>query len=117
MLGTIRSKMKYTEGQVSIEQVFPILSGEWDRKQPELKLWAVCLSQAIAGSVGLIRCNDLKYWYRDDRYWLFRDKRNCPGSCQWICDVLEIDRKELLTFVWKNRHVLRKSPYRLRSLN
>jgi hypothetical protein len=109
--------MKYTEGQVSIEQMFPILSGEWDRKQPELKLWAVCLSQAIAGAVGLIRCNDLKYWYRDDRYWLFRDKRNCPGSCQWICDVLEIDRKELLTFVWKNRHVLRKSPYRLRSLN
>jgi hypothetical protein len=39
------------------------------------------------------------------------------GSCQWICELLEIDRKELITFVWKNRHVLRKSPYRLRSLN
>jgi hypothetical protein len=109
--------VKYTEGQVSIEQMFPIFSGEWERKQPELKLWAVCLAQAIAGAVGLIRCNDLSRWYREDRYWLFRDRRTVVGSCHWICEVLEIDRKELLTFVWKNRHVLRRSPYRLRSVN
>ena len=100
-----------------MEQVFPIVSGDWDRKQPELKLWAVCLAQAIAGAIGLIRCNDVRRWRKDDRYWLIRDKRSVVGSCQWICEALEIDRKELVTFVWKHRHELRRSPYRLRSIN
>jgi hypothetical protein len=109
--------MRYSEGRITLQQVFPIVSGDWDRRQPELKLWAVCLSQAIASAVGLIRCNDMRAWGDEDRYWLFRDQRRVVGSCQWVCEVLEIDRKELLTFVWKNRHVLRKSPYRLRSLN
>jgi hypothetical protein len=39
------------------------------------------------------------------------------GSCNWVCDVLGLDRKELVSFVWKNRHELRKDPLRLRSVN
>lgn len=109
--------MRYEEGRIALKQPFPIELGDDILRQPELKLWAVCLSQGIASAVGLIRCNDLRLWRSDDRYWLFRDKRRVPGSCQWICDALQIDRDRLITFVWKNRHVLRKNPYRLRSLN
>jgi hypothetical protein len=109
--------MRYTEGFITLEQVFPIVSGDWDRRQPELKMWAVCLAQGISGALGLVRCNDVKRWRKDDRHWLISDKRCAPGTCQWICDALEIDRKELVTFIWRNRHVLRKSPYRLRSIN
>lgn len=109
--------MKYEEGRISLRQPFPIELGDDLRRQPELKMWAVCLAQAIAGAIGLIRSNDLKRWREDDRYWLFRDKRTGVGSCQWVCDMLKIDRKRLITFVWKNRHVLRKNPYRLRSIN
>ena len=109
--------MKYEEGRITVSQLFPIAFEEWDCRQPELKLWAVCLSQGIAGAVGIVRCNDLRAWRKEDRFWLFRDRRRAVGSCAWICEYLEIDRRELITFVWKNRHVLRRSPYRLRSIN
>lgn len=108
--------MQYTEGQVTLKQPFPIEVGEWLIRQPEAKMWAVCLSHAIAGAVGLIRTNDLNRYRAHDRYWLFRDKRHTVGSCSWICELLGISRQRLISYVWKNRHVLKNNPYRLRSV-
>jgi hypothetical protein len=109
--------LKYEEGIVYLRQVLPIELGEREIRQPELRMWAVCLSQAIAGAVGLIRCDELKSYRSLDRYWLIRDKRQVVGSCNWICEMLGVSRAELVSFVWKNRHVLRRNPYRLRGIS
>jgi hypothetical protein len=101
------------EGQIELKVLFPIEVGEWLLRQPECKLWAVCLTQAVASCVGL-RANDFRRHRHLDRYWLFRDQRNCVGSCNWICDLLELDRKRLISFVYRNRHVLAGHPYRMR---
>lgn len=95
---------------------FPVEVGEWLIRQPEAKLWAVCLAHAIAGAVGLVRSNDLRRYRSRDRYWLLHDTGHYVGSCSWICELLEIDRKRLVNFVVKNRHVLRSNPYRMRSI-
>lgn len=106
-----------SEGQIELKVPFPVEVGEWLMKQPEVKLWTVCLAQAIASSVGLVRCNDLRRFRDRDRFWLMRDARHGVGSCSWICELLGLDRGRLISFVFKNRHVLRDSPYRMRSFH
>lgn len=107
----------FQEGQIEFKVPFPVEVGEWLMKQPEAKLWAVCLAQAIAGAVGLVRCREVRRWTNKDRYWLFRDERHRVGSCSWICETLGIDRKRLIRFVFENRHILRDHPYRMRSVH
>lgn len=102
---------------MAFHQGFPLHVGEAGPNQPEIRLWTVCLSHAIATTVGLIRCDALKLYRARDRRWLISDRRVGVGSCNWVCDVLGLDRKELVTFVWKNRHALRKDPLRLRSIS
>jgi hypothetical protein len=109
--------LEFIEGQLNVKQRFPIEVGDWLIRQPECKLWAVCLAQAIAGAVGLVRSHDLARFTAKDRYWLFRDQQHKVGSCSWICELLGVDRKRLISFVWTNRHILRNNPYRLRSLH
>lgn len=109
--------MRRNFSEVGLGESLPIPVGDEVLRQPEARMWAVCLSQAICGAVGLVRCHAVRKYRGRDRYWLFRDRRNCVGSCQWICDLLEIDRKWLVAFVWKNRWVLRRNPYRLRSIS
>jgi hypothetical protein len=104
------------DGEFPLKVLLPVEVGEWLIKQPEMKLWAVCLAQAIAGAVGLVRCHALANYTGRDRYWLIRDQRHQVGSCSWICEHLGIDRKRLVSWVIANRHVLRKNPYRLRSI-
>jgi len=107
--------LTFVEGEIRLK-CLPVEVGEWLWRQPECKMWAVCLAQAIAGAVGLVRCNDLRRYTSRDRYWLFRDKRHQVGSCSWICELLGVDRQRLIKYVWTNRHAIKKSPYRLRSL-
>lgn len=107
--------LRYSDGDITLMQKFPIEVEDVLMRQPEARMWAVCLAQAIAGSVGLIRCHDLRRYQGRDRYWLIRDRRHVVGSCSWICELLGIDRARLIKFVVSNRHVLRKHPYRLRS--
>lgn len=94
---------------------FPIRLGEEQISSPETRLWAVCLTHAIAGAVGLWRSNDHRKYTSQDRYWLIRDRRHCVGSCSWICELLGIDRQYIVDNVIRQRHSLRKNPYRLRS--
>jgi len=108
---------RIVDGEARLSETFPIPVGDEVLRQPEARMWAVCLSQGICGAIGLVRCHAVRNYRSRDRYWLFRDKRETVGSCQWICDLLEIDRKELLTFVWRNRWVLKREPYRLRSIS
>jgi len=102
---------------MTFTQAFPLIVGEDGPNRPEVRMWTVCLSQAIATTVGLIRCDALRLYRARDRRWLISDRRMDVGSCNWVCDVLGLDRKELVSFVWKNRHELRKDPLRLRSVN
>jgi hypothetical protein len=94
--------------------VFPIEFGQLLKTQPEAKLWAYCLTQAIATAVGSYRTPDLERWASRDRWWLLRDKRHFVGSCSWICELLDIDRRRLIEHVVRNRHRLRRNPYQLR---
>ncbi len=102
------------KGQEEIKLIFPVEFGELIKKQPEAKLWAYCLTQAIATAVGSFRTKDLRAWGSRDRYWLLQDKRHYVGSCSWICEVLGIDRRKLIRHVIRNRHTLKKNPYVLR---
>lgn len=102
---------------------FPIEVGEWLQRNPEAKMWAYCLTLAIATAVGSCRDGDInnthsltrRRMFRDrDRFWLFRDERHYVGSCSWICELLGIDRERLIRHIIRNRHTLRRTPYRLR---
>lgn len=97
-----------------LKLIFPLEFGEYLRTQPEAKLWAYCLTHAIATAVGSFRTKDLQRWGGHDRYWLLKDKRHYVGSCSWICEVLGIDRKKLIVHVIRNRHTLKRNPYILR---
>jgi hypothetical protein len=81
---------------------------------PEAKMWAYCLSQAIANALGNPRGEELRRYRDRDRFWLFRDDRRYVGSCQWVCDLLGISRRDLLNGVFKKRHYLRANPCKLR---
>jgi hypothetical protein len=93
------------------------LSQGW--KQPEINLWTLCLIQGIYGALGVHRyaqgmrhgAQDLAR--REERYWLFRDKRTGVGSCEWVCEQLGIDRQWLKSFVFANRHRLKSTQYRI----
>ena len=98
-------------------QSFPLLVGEDAPNRPEVRMWAVCLSHAIATAVGLIRCDALKFYQARDRRWLISDRRKDVGSCHWVCETLGLDRKKVVSYVWKHRHEIRKDPYRLRSVS
>ena len=105
----------------SVRLLFPVEFGELIAKQPEAKLWAYCLNQAIAIAVGARYFSDNKYWRSRakylrsmDRFWLVSDRRRYVGSCAWICDMLGVDRKELIRHVFRNRHTLKRNPYVLR---
>lgn len=102
---------------------FPIEVGEWVDKSPEAKMWAYCLTLAIATAVGSCRDGDVNNTHglrrrrllRDrDRFWLMRDRRHCVGSCSWICELLGIERRRLIQHIFENRHILRRKPYALR---
>ena len=89
--------------------------GDWDRKCPEARLWAVCLSQAISGALGMKHQADFDSWSGADWHWLMRSESEGVGSCAWICEHLNIDRRWLREFIVKHRHELRRDPYRLRN--
>ena len=81
---------------------------------PEARMWAYCLSQAIANALGNPRVVELARYRERDKFWLFRDRRRHVGSCHWVCEFLGIERKKLLSQVFKYRHYLKANPCRLR---
>ncbi len=81
---------------------------------PEAKMWAYSLAQAIANSLGNPRVKELTKFKEKDRFWLLRDNRRYVGSCNWVCDLLGIDRRQLIRGVFKRRHELRANPCQLR---
>lgn len=88
-------------------------------RQPEISLWTLCLIHGILGALGVHRYaqgmrNGMPDLARkEEAYWLFRDKRNGVGTCNWICGQLGIDRKWLKGWVFQNRHRLRSHQYRI----
>lgn len=81
---------------------------------PEAKMWGYCLSQAIANALGNPRVEELRRYRHRDRFWLLRDNRRHVGSCQWICDLLGINRRDLVIGVFRKRHLLKANPCKLR---
>ena len=113
VLGTM-SAVKEERIDWKKELLFPLGVGEPLLKEPEARMWAYCLTQGIATALGSYRTTDLSRWGSQDRFWFLKDERWNVGSCNWICQLLGLDRKRLIRHVFKNRHTLRKNPYKLR---
>jgi|688.fasta_scaffold14037_12 hypothetical protein len=106
--------MRIDQDKEPLKFIFPVEVGDHLMRLPEAKMWCYCLMQGIATAIGSYRTRDLRKTGKQDRYWFLRDNRHYVGSCSWICELLGVDRERLIRHVFKNRHLLRRHPCKLR---